>query len=1153
MDKLTITIPDQEWRGIRTKYPIDSPRLTQDDFLSGSTNFDCDVNGSPTKRSGGVLYATEAHPIVDQYEAVFNDGTHYLLEMENGILRYSTGGGTMASITSGYTATGNMEFSMYQDRVYFDNGIDAAQVLDKTAVYGGVTYTGLPKTRAAGAQVPASALTSALASDSTINQIPAGGHKYKVTYLYYGAQESNGRTASTLVTNDGTHTSNALSAIPIGAYGVTARKIYRDNNDGVYLLVATIADNTTTTYTDKASIGTSLIPTANDVPPLFTLITTNLDRLWVAGVPGSPTYLFWSDPGLPDIFNPLNYVLCNPTDPITGIVVYNGRVIVFNRRSLGQILGSTSTTFKYSPIPSSIGCVDNRSIQICTVGGVPVLRWLSDKGVYQYNGNSIDYVSDDIEDLVNLTLQQTANVKGLHTDDTEADFENGTPSVGIDLTDDPGFITTVNPEQIWQSEPDWTQTGTVLTDLATEDGSNTLKNITAFTPALADGTLTNLDSDGTNLTIPVSTDWTGELAPLSNATVHNAHQQAAQSIQPPRAGTITGVKAGAVRAFGYSVGTIKVTVWDDAAGSPGTVLAQSSNQSVPGDTNPAFYPLSCSLAVTANQKLWIGWENFAGGLFTVPVKSNTALAGSQLSAISDFSNGPWYEFTSTAMAVEYDFTATPNAASGQWQSPVDDTFSTNITTGMSLDVTASYPTDTSATVTVQGTNTDPTLITTVWTTTDTLSSPNGSTSLTGGTYRYWQILTVLNTTDDRVTSSVSAPILKFNTTGVWTSEEIDTKEPSAYSALTAITTIPATTGVTVEIATSATSGSGYSAYGPFSGAVVERYAKFRLTLTASTDDTLTPIVTRLTFTWAISATFISQIIDTGKVPAGWGLFVPSYELNGGTATFYVRSAATSGAISGATWVAITPGTFIPVSVYEFIQYKIVVTSAPDEIPLIDSVTINWFILASIGLRVASAFNNSTRAYYLAVAKYGDITNTLLLKLEENGTWKIYSNLDITTMGFFFDELYYGSHAGNIVLFNSNMTDFGTPIVMDVRMPLKIRARKNNDLDDRVKILRDVTARVVGTGATYYFYYSVDLGATWVGMVDVTTGLQYFVTVNDGLPYAVRVVPQWTDGAAMASGRTLMIRVVDSSVNSAQLRSLKARVWVREQEVLTHNG
>jgi hypothetical protein len=289
------------------------------------------------------------------------------------------------------------------------------------------------------------------------------------------------------------------------------------------------------------------------------------------------------------------------------------------------------------------------------------------------------------------------------------------------------------------------------------------------------------------------------------------------------------------------------------------------------------------------------------------------------------------------------------------------------------------------------------------------------------------------------------------------------------------------------------------------------------------------------------------------VPAGWELFIASFQLNSGTITFYTRTAATSGGLSAATWIAVTNGQFIPNTAYAYIQYKAVLVSSADANPSIDSVTINWFISVTSSIRVASAFFNANRSYYLAAATYGSTVNNLVLKLEENGTWKIYKDVSINTFSFFFNDLYYGSQAGNTVLFNTGLTDLGAAITMDIRMPVKIIARKNNDLDDRVKILRDITARVIGTGATYEFYYSTDLGATWTLMADPTTGLTNFPTVNDGNPYAVRMVPVVAIGDPMASGRTLLIRVVDTSANSAQLRSLKARVWIREQEVLTHNG
>lgn len=106
---------------------------------------------------------------------------------------------------------------------------------------------------------PPGALTSALAGLGAGN-LSAGLYKYKVT-LVNATGETNGGTANagTTVVDPGVDGQVALSAIPTGATGTTARKIYRTTAGGsTYKLLATIDDNTTTTHIDNvadASLG----------------------------------------------------------------------------------------------------------------------------------------------------------------------------------------------------------------------------------------------------------------------------------------------------------------------------------------------------------------------------------------------------------------------------------------------------------------------------------------------------------------------------------------------------------------------------------------------------------------------------------------------------------------------------------------------------------------------------------------------------------------------------------------------------------------------------------------------------------------------------------------------------------------------------------
>ena len=103
------------------------------------------------------------------------------------------------------------------------------------------------------------ALTSALAGLGA-GLLSNGVYKYRVTFVNATGETQGGTAnAGTTVADYATDGQIALSAIPTGAAGTTARKIYRTVANGVtYQLLTTISDNSTTIYTDNtadASLG----------------------------------------------------------------------------------------------------------------------------------------------------------------------------------------------------------------------------------------------------------------------------------------------------------------------------------------------------------------------------------------------------------------------------------------------------------------------------------------------------------------------------------------------------------------------------------------------------------------------------------------------------------------------------------------------------------------------------------------------------------------------------------------------------------------------------------------------------------------------------------------------------------------------------------
>lgn len=94
-----------------------------------------------------------------------------------------------------------------------------------------------------------------------------GAYTYKITFVTATGETDGGTTSGGVTVVDAAVDGQvALTSIPTGPTFVTSRKIYRTVAGGTqHKLVATIADNTTTTYTDNiadAALGAN-VPTAN--------------------------------------------------------------------------------------------------------------------------------------------------------------------------------------------------------------------------------------------------------------------------------------------------------------------------------------------------------------------------------------------------------------------------------------------------------------------------------------------------------------------------------------------------------------------------------------------------------------------------------------------------------------------------------------------------------------------------------------------------------------------------------------------------------------------------------------------------------------------------------------------------------------------------
>jgi hypothetical protein len=112
----------------------------------------------------------------------------------------------------------------------------------------------------------AGACTAALAGLGAGN-LSNGAYIYKVTFVTGIGETSLGTASNTITVVDKTTNGQVnLTGIPLGGTNVTSRKIYRTTVGTTnYFFLATIADNTTTIYTDNIADASLGVDNANDL------------------------------------------------------------------------------------------------------------------------------------------------------------------------------------------------------------------------------------------------------------------------------------------------------------------------------------------------------------------------------------------------------------------------------------------------------------------------------------------------------------------------------------------------------------------------------------------------------------------------------------------------------------------------------------------------------------------------------------------------------------------------------------------------------------------------------------------------------------------------------------------------------------------------
>lgn len=245
-----------------------------------------------------------------------------------------------------------------------------------------------------------------------------GAYSYKVSFVNkYGTESNVGPVSATITTTSVNKTAN-LTAVPISNDpNVVARKLYRTVAGGtVWLLLATISDNITTTYADTLADGSLSVITApqsgdfssdNSPPPKCGIVKVWKKTVFLAGDPLFPSTLYFSNDDSPETVPVINTFELDAK--ITGIYETYSGIVVETETGKWQILGD-NPDFAVDKIIDGMGNVGRRA-----VGTARMVGWSVDRDCMRlFDLSDTKKISEPIRDKYDDDINKT-NIEFIHT------------------------------------------------------------------------------------------------------------------------------------------------------------------------------------------------------------------------------------------------------------------------------------------------------------------------------------------------------------------------------------------------------------------------------------------------------------------------------------------------------------------------------------------------------------------------------------------------------------------------------------------------------------------------------------------------------------------------------------------------------------------
>lgn len=257
-----------------------------------------------------------------------------------------------------------------------------------------------------------------VATPAAGGSLGVGDYTYKVSFLNKYGNESNVGPMSVAATTTGSLKTLNLANLPISNDpNVVARKIYRTVAGGtVWLLLATVNDNITTTYADTlgdSSLSVITAPQAGDFssdyspPPKCGIIKVWKKTVFLAGDPLNPSTLYFSNDTLAESFPLINTFELDAK--ITGIYETYSGLVIETENGKWQALGD-NPDFAVDKIIEGMGNVGRRA-----VGTARMIGWSVDRDCMRlFDLSDTKKISEPIRDKYDNDINKT-NIEFIHT------------------------------------------------------------------------------------------------------------------------------------------------------------------------------------------------------------------------------------------------------------------------------------------------------------------------------------------------------------------------------------------------------------------------------------------------------------------------------------------------------------------------------------------------------------------------------------------------------------------------------------------------------------------------------------------------------------------------------------------------------------------